>query len=73
MGRKGKAESIASTLRPEKGWEIPSSPSESIVIASGCGCQGSFRAGEAFPLAEASQLSPVPRKDLGARFCGGLF
>ena len=57
----------------KKGWENPSSQSESIVTASGCLRQGDFRAGQAISLAPASGLSAVPWADLGAWFCGGLF
>ncbi|MDP3038417.1 MAG: hypothetical protein Q8O18_00930 [Deltaproteobacteria bacterium] len=57
--RKEKAESLESTLRLERGWENPSPTSENIVTPSGCLCQGGFRAGKAFSLAQASQLFPV--------------
>jgi len=56
-----------------KGWENPSSQSESIVTPSGCLRQGDFRTGQAISLASASGLSAVPWADLGAWFCGGLF
>jgi hypothetical protein len=56
-----------------KGWENPSSQSESIVTPSGCWRQGDFRAGQAISLAQASGLSAVPWADLGAWFCRSLF
>ncbi len=62
------------TLRQrERAGRIPAHKSESIVTASGCLCQGDFRAGQAIPLAPASGLSAVSWADLGAWFCGGLF
>ena len=73
MERKEKAESMGSTLCLERGWEDPSPTSESIVTASGCLCQGDFRAREGVCLAPAFVLSSVWGEDLGAWVRGGVF
>ncbi len=57
----------------KKGWDIPSPQTDCIVTPSGRVRQEDFRAGEAFPLAQASGLPAVPWADLGAWVCRGLF